>query len=1425
MTAEALFHPGVWVWFGDRFGAPTEVQSASWPLIASGRHLLATAPTGSGKTLTAFLWSLNRFATGELAPGATRVLYVSPLKALNNDIRRNLLEPLAGLAELPDFPAIRAETRSGDTPQPERQRMLRRPPEILITTPESLFLLLTAERGRMALATVETVIVDEVHSLVDNRRGAQLMTSLERLVDLAGEFQRLALSATVRPLDTVARYVGGYDTGGRPRAIEIVDTPGSKRVELTVRFPEEARRAADVGEPVWDALAGGFREHAERNRSTLFFTNSRSLAEKITFKLNEAAPEPLAYAHHGSLARDIRTAVESRLKAGELKAIVATSSLEMGIDVGHLDEVVLVQSPGSVAATLQRLGRAGHGVGETSRGTLYPTHAMDFLEAAVLAEAVAERDIEPLRVLRNALDVLAQIIVSCAAHTECAVDGLYGLIARATPFRDLPPESFELVVEMLAGRYAGSRIRELKPRLHFDRVARTVKAHRSALLALYNSGGTIPDRGYYKLRHADSGAELGELDEEFVWEAKLGQVFSLGSQNWRVQRITHNDVLVEQARPGALAPPFWRAEVLNRSVHFAERLGLYLERVEADLAAGGADAITVELIDRHGFDAGAAGELVEFLQTQRSAVHAPLPHRHHLLLEHVATAPGGYRGPDDISHLVIHSFWGGRLNRPWALAIEAAWHRRFGEIPEIHADNNAIAIQLRGPRDPAEVLGLVTSETLQDLLRESLESSGYFGARFRECAGRALLLTRRRFDQRLPLWLSRLQAKKLLTSIAGYGDFPVLLETWRTCIEDEFDLPALAARLDEVADGIIRWSAVSSSTPSPMAAGLTFATVSRYMYADDTPERRARSSLSDELIGQALASHSDRPLLKPETVSDFVARRQRLRPDYRPAEPNEWDDWLKERVLIPEAECSDELTALTGACWVTRDDRRWLAHRESLPALLGSGLLPADGVTGPVPTLADDRTMLQLGLEIVSFYGPLTDTELARLLPVLDDALLEDEGLVSGALIEGDAANRYCDRENFEAMLRLQRARARPSVEPRPQAALPPFLAAWLGFARKADVDSLAETLQRLKGYAAPPGLWLDDFPRSRFSGYGDHLLDEAFTELELIWFGCGRESVTFGYPEDMVLLKPDAGPSDLHELFGDPTARYGFLQLADRDGAGLERFNERFWDCVWQGGIYCDSLAALRGAVTAGYGLVSRPARQQTLRGARRMTGRLVSGWTGNWLLPPMPETEPDPITALEDNKERARMLLDRYGFVCRELANREGGALRWSRLARALFAMELAGEVVAGYFFTGLSGPQFMSPAGLHSFQAGRAVDSFWVSALDPASPCGLGAADPRLPARRPSSYLAYEAGELALVVEGGGRRLSFHVDPDDPALPTVCEVLRFLARRRRIVVEEINGAPALESPFLPALERILHAVRDHRQLYIEQRSAIPR
>ncbi len=576
----SIFHPLVAKWFQDRIGKPTDIQIRAWPYISRGDHVLITAPTGSGKTLTAFLWALNQLITGHSAAGYTRVLYVSPLKALNNDIKRNLLDPLFQLQHVFEshgqpFPDIRVLTRSGDTPQSDRRKMQRHPPEILITTPESLNILLSSNGGRSILMGLSTVILDEIHAVIGNKRGTYLITAVDRLIPLSGEFQRIALSATVRPMETVASFIGGYRLEGTvhdpdytPRQVHQIQSESSKRYDIQVRFPEAAmNRPLDT--KIWEPLADTFKGIIRKNRSTLLFANSRRLCEKLTYLINKEEHEPIAYAHHGSLSRELRETVENKLKAGELKAIVATNSLELGIDIGALDEVILVQSPPAMSAGIQRVGRAGHQVGEVSRGKLFPTHSQDFLEAAVLAPGIIDQNIEPIQPVEAPLDVLAQIIVSMTGTETWDMDHLYSQVKTSHPYRRLTREQFDLVLNMLAGRYADSRIRELKPRISIDRLDGTVEARKGALLALYLSGGVIPDRGYFNLCHQDSGSKIGELDEEFVWEAAIGQTFTLGAQNWRIQKITHNDVFVLPSSPTTTAPPFWKAEENGRDFQFS----------------------------------------------------------------------------------------------------------------------------------------------------------------------------------------------------------------------------------------------------------------------------------------------------------------------------------------------------------------------------------------------------------------------------------------------------------------------------------------------------------------------------------------------------------------------------------------------------------------------------------------------------------------------------------------------------------------------------------------------------------------------------------------------------------------------------------------------------------------------------------------
>ena len=1442
------FEPAVQNYFTDNFASPTPVQTQSWPLIAQRKHVLITAPTGSGKTLTAFLWALNKYASGELKPGVTSVLYVSPLKALNNDIQKNLLAPLEALQSNNDFPRISVQTRSGDTPQNERQRMLRRPPEILITTPESLSLILTSVRGRQMLGHVDTVILDEVHSIAGNRRGVQLLCALERLCWMGLEPQRIALSATVKPLKSIAAQVAGFSAANERRPIEIVRADQQKLIDFQVKLPDGALEVAAHGKKIWEPLTDAFKERLRANNSTLFFTNSRRLAEKITLKLNQDSAAPLAYAHHGSLAKDIRHAVEQKLKAGDLRAIVATSSLEMGIDIGSLDEVVLIQSPPSVSASLQRIGRSGHNVGETSVGTLFPTHAHDFLEAAALSRAINARDIEPLEVARNPLDLLAQLVIATTASEDWDVDELYTMLCRAAPYADLRRDHYDHVIEMLAGRYAGMRIRELHPRITFDRLENRIRATRGAVMAYYSSGGTIPDRGYFKLRHASSGQVIGELDEEFVWEATIGQTFNLGTGHWQIHRITHNDVLVNPAPSNVMAPPFWRSESVNRDFHFSSYIAGVLDDAERSLLERRGDALAEQLMNKSGFDHASAEALVDYLERQREH-SGPLPGRNQIVLEQINTGPAGYRSSGGEKQLIIHTFWGARVNRPFGLALGDAWHKHFGEPPELQADNDAIIVQLTRDIDPRELMSLITPDNVTLHLRDALEGSDFFGARFRECAGRALLLTRKKFNQRLPLWMTRLQSKKLLAATKVLTDFPILLEAWRTCLEDEFDLQNLQHVLEELQDGDISWRWVTSASPSPFAANLSWNQINQYMYADDTPESSGRSNLDDSLLESAFA---DQPSVSRDVIQQFIEKRQRLHPDYAPEDIAEWLEWIKERVLLPVEELSEDAIAQLEAqlgelsenqrlCKLVDGERTWLCHAEHAHSIAECFELKTTLPPGQDRNAArransrylDSRDADLLTQEILSFYGPLTKNELARILPkaALASAITaaeDDDYLVQGKLVSDETAHQYCDVENFEILLRFQRRANRPALQPLAVSRWPGWVAHW----QNAGAASPEDALVSLRGYSAPVKIWLDELLPARLAPDENHssALTQSFQSLDMGWVGTGTERICINYAEDISTHLSSQTESlgselDLSKRFTDPRARYPFTALVDAGKETAEEVNKALWGAVWAGQISSDSLDTLAKAQRANYRLSGH----SSSRRARRVS------WPGNLQLlsatsalePQQHQQEQDPLAELENAKHVVRNLLDRYGIVCRELANREltnGGfqRFRWRDLFSALRVMELSGEVVAGAFFEKLSGPQFATPSALRTFGEDFRTRDVWLSALDPMSPSGMGIDWPEhsLPHRRVGNHMALVRGELALFSENSGARLNFLQGPDTKASQKACNLLTNLCRTvPRIALKEINSQPARKSPYLKILEQHFDVHGDHKGLFLEK------
>ncbi|MBD3421372.1 MAG: DEAD/DEAH box helicase [Chitinivibrionales bacterium] len=1473
MDALHKFHPRIAEWLLTSVGEPTDIQRKAWEHISQDEHVLITAPTGSGKTLAAFLWALNQLIRKQWPAGETSVIYISPLKALNNDIRKNLIRPLNELHSLFDrnnktFPRINVLTRSGDTPQQERRKMLRAPPEILITTPESLNIMLSSRSGTAVLHRIKCVILDEIHAVVNQRRGTHLITAIDRIVPLSGDFQRIALSATVKPLQTVAAFVGGYtalpDGTCRPRKVAILSCAVTKKYQVSVISPREAVDR-DVQESLWDTLAPSLKSRIAANTSTLIFTNSRRLCEKITTKINSGEGQPLAYAHHGSLSREIRTTVEHKLKSGELKAIVATNSLELGIDIGALDEVIMIQSPFSVSSAIQRIGRAGHQVGEASRGTICPSHPMDFVEAAVLAPAIVNQHIESCRPIDAPLDVLAQVIISMTITREWGCDELYSLLHTSYPYRHLERKLFDLVLAMLAGRYADSRIRELQPRIAIDKLENRVAARKGVRLALYTSGGMIPDRGHYTLRHQQSNARIGDLDEEFVWEAKIGDAFTLGTQKWRIEQITHNDVFVSAAGPHSTEIPFWVGESLNRDFHFSSAIGEFLEHAN-DLI--GDRSFRAELEKRHCMDGVAAQQLIDFLKRQKEATGVALPHRHHVVIEHIARGPGGAPG----NQVVLHTFWGGRVNRPFALALDTAWEQAFKHRAEIFPENDSVVMQLPHEIRGEEFLSLVTPENLESLLRTRLEGSGFFGARFRECAGRALLVTRNRIKHRLPLWMNRLRSQKLLQAVSNYHDFPMLLEAWRTCLQDEFDLDGLRLVLSELAGGHIAWSETHTTSPGPMAAGIAWNQINQYMYQRDDPAEGKPSQLSDDILRDVVFSPGLRPSLKPGIVQEFVRKRQRLAPGYAPDSPVELIEWVKERIAVPfgeweimlerirldqQDECGwiDEAAPKLVRIRSMQLDLDIIAAREALPRLThGCGwdpsLIALTGIAGDVfdmlPIAHDaetdaDEEVTSIIATWLQYYGPVDVDFVSQNLQISRgrgshciEALTDAQTLVCGRLLEADDSVYLCDSRNFEIMLRIQRADAVPHIAPCPLIALQQFLAHRQGLiSLRQATTGVYETIEQLTGYPAPAKAWESDIFPARIARYDTAWLDAVMQESDAAWFGAGRPSLTFGFDGDISLLAHvQSRPDELDELIPAGLGKHDFAALVRHTGMRSDELARRLWDLVWAGVLVNDSYAAVRKGIQSGFG--AQPADAHHQHADPRTTRRGFARWkastpfAGNWYALPVDRNANDPIDAEENNKDRVRILLERYGILFRELLARESASFQWRSIFRTLRIMELSGEITSGYFFEGIPGPQFISHRALRSLQRLKDDDRiYWFNATDPASLCGLGLAQLRgkLPHRLESSHVVMHGIEPVLISRKNGKNLRIKPDSTDPDLTRYFAPLHHLLSRSfqpraRIVVETINNDPAISSPYLDALRAAFDLTADYKQVTLYKR-----
>ncbi|WP_372494631.1 ATP-dependent helicase [Mycobacterium colombiense] len=1433
-------------WFTSTFDAPTTAQAEAWNAIADGHNTLVIAPTGSGKTLAAFLWALDSLAGSTERPSGTRVLYVSPLKALAVDVERNLRTPLAGLTRIAErrglpAPDISVGVRSGDTPPAARRQLISRPPGVLITTPESLFLMLTSA-ARETLAGVQTVIVDEIHAIAAGKRGAHLALSLERLDALREDkpAQRIGLSATVRPPEELARFLSGQ------APTTIVAPPSAKTVELTVvvPVPDMANLANNT---IWPDVENRLVDLIESHSSTIVFANSRRLAERLTARLNEihaersgvelsadanpkvaggapahimgsgqtygAAPI-LARAHHGSVSKEQRALVEEDLKRGLLKAVVATSSLELGIDMGAVDLVIQVEAPPSVASGLQRIGRAGHQVGEVSQGVLFPKHRTDLIGCAVSVQRMLTGQIESMRVPANPLDILAQQTVAAAALEPLDADRWFDTVRRAAPFATLPRSVYEATLDLLSGKYPSTEFAELRPRLVYDRDTGTLTARPGAQRLAVTSGGAIPDRGLftvYLASEAEKPSRVGELEEEMVYESRPGDVISLGATSWRITEITHDRVLVIPAPGQPARLPFWRGDGLGRPAELGAALGAFtgelagLSREEFEKRCAGL-----------GFDAYATDNLLRLLEEQRSAAGV-VPTDTTLLVERFRDELGDWR-------VILHSPYGLPVNGPLALAVARRLRERYGIDEKPTASDDGVVVRLpdtlsdTGDSPPGADLFVFDAEEIDPIVTAEVGGSALFASRFRECAARALLLPRRHPGRRSPLWQQRQRAAQLLEVARKYPDFPVVLETIRECLQDVYDVPALTQLMTGIAQRRVRVLEVETQRPSPFAASLLFGYVGAFMYEGDSPlaERRAAAlSLDSTLLAELLGRVELRDLLDPEIIAATGRQLQHLAPDRAARDAEGVADLLRLLGPLTEEEVAartdvadgknvagwlEGLRAARRALTVSFAGRSWWVAIEDIGRLRdGIGIAVPLGV----PAAFTEEVADPLG-ELLGRYArthtPFTTGEAAARfglgLRVTADILGRLAG--DGRLVRGDfvaaaeapgapvaGGEQWCDAEVLRILRRRSLAALRAQVEPVSTAAYGRFLPAWhrVGAAESSrspshsGLDGLMAVIDQLAGVKMPASAIEPLVLAPRIRDYSPALLDELLATGEVTWSGAGSISSGDGWialhpSESAPLTLP--GPADIdlgdaHRAVLDilaPGGAYFFRQLT-QGGLPESELKAALWELIWAGWITGDTFAPVR-ALLAGSGARRRSAPAHRSHRPPRLSRYSVAHpqsrpadptVAGRWSILPAPE----PDSTLRAHYQ-AELLLGRHGVLTRGAVTAEGVPGGFATLYKVLSTFEDAGRCQRGYFIESLGGAQFAVASTVDRLRAySDGVDperpeyrAIALAAADPANP--YGAALP-WPAPRgegsgsggPGARPGRKAGALVVLVDG--------------------------------------------------------------------------
>jgi ATP-dependent Lhr-like helicase len=1507
----APFSAPVRRWFEASFAGPTPAQAGGWEAISDGDNALICAPTGSGKTLASFLWGIDKLARSPELGSGVRLVYVSPLKALSYDIERNLRAPLRGIGA-----DISVGLRTGDTPQSERRKMQKTPPDILITTPESLYLMLSSG-VREILATTEAVIVDEIHAVAQSKRGAHLALTLERLDNLVttasgdgdeGELspsrgiQRIGLSATQRPLERIAQFLVGPK-----RKCKIVDAGRTKKLDLEIVVPVEDM--ADPGAPaypsedgpppteiepsahirsIWPAIYPKLLELVQEHTSTIVFVNNRRASERLAKRLNELAngegeqelpatehgghasshpdvgpavaedaarsgesgegprteaqPPPagsspdspgdapyveIARAHHGSLSHEERTLVEEMLKSGRLPCLVATSSLELGIDMGAVDLVIQVESPKSVTRGLQRIGRAGHGLGEVSKGRIFPKYRGDLLECAVVARRMREGEIEETVIPQNPLDVLAQHLVSMAALDEWEVDEMERLVTSTESFRELSREQLENVLDMLDGRYPSDRFADLRPRIVWDRTAGTVHGRKGARSLVVTNAGTIPDRGLYSVNLPD-GRRVGELDEEMVYEARPGQTFLLGATTWRIEEITRDRVIVVPAPGAPGAVPFWRGDGIGRPAELGRAIGAFsreaVSREPAELAAD------------YDLDPRAANNLVTYLREQQQATRV-VPSDETIVVERFRDEIGDWR-------LCILSPFGGRVHAAWGLALAAKIRaERDLEADAIWSDDGIVIHLPDADEPPPADLVLIESDEIEDLVVSELAGSALFGARFRENAARSLLIPRAYPGKRTPLWQQRLKSQSLLEVARDFPRFPVILETYRECLQDVLDLPSLRDLLTQLHSRRLSLVEVETPTASPFASSLLFDYVATHMYEGDTPnaERRAAAlALDRDLLRELLGQEELRELIDPEALVEVEEQLQHRTEAGRAGDRDALQQVLRNLGDLTAAECDERVEAGYSAASMLEKlvaERRValvrIAGRERYIAAEDAGLY-RDALGVPPPgglpeTFLEDHpdAMRTLVRRFGRTHGPFPTARLAERYgvdpsPALRE--LESEGaMVRGELLPGGTEREWCDSEVLRRVRRASLARLRKEVEAADTTQLARFLPSWQNVdafrPAGAGPDRLREALVPLQGVALTPKVWEQDVLPRRLGTYSQSWLDELCTSGELVWVGAGALGRSDGrvalyFREDVRLAGPppanaklDAATGEVHEAIRERLAAgpsFWLDLLADLSHPAEELHNA-LWDLAWSGGVTNDAFSPLRAPRLRA---VNSPERQGRRFGRRRsVTGAAVQGrWS---LTEPLFANAPGPGARL---RAQAELMLERYGIVTRETVLAEGIPGGFATLYSELGNLEMLGTARRGYFVEGLGGAQFALPGAVERLRSLPEADGSYtvLAATDPANPYGASLPWPKLeggrrPGRTPGAHLLLQDGEPVVFLERGGRGILRLKPLEGKELEAAMRALAdavSAGRLKKLAIEKLDGQPVIGSGHEEAL-----------------------